>query len=266
MKGASLGPRQLALALGVSAGARVPPTAQVSTPRSWSTRGPQGPEAFLPEVQPSPGARGLATSHRDWAPWAGAGEEGPGQLPFTRIPGRLEPVQPQGPQGGYGLSWGQVCGEMGSGVPCPPCVWVAGSQGARGGGCPLSAAGAGLGAQGTTSAASRGAAPRLSPGPGPAPPEWPVGAGQTGLLPSAVHIDEQDVLVRAVAGPGLLEVADAGAAHSCCGRRPGRSARGASRPPPPRRTPSLLPLRPCEPLTFPPCSRRKRGPEGRRLA
>lgn len=34
------------------------------------------------------------------------------------------------------------------------------------------------------------------------------------LLPSAVQVDKEDVLICAIAGSGLLEVADAGAAHS----------------------------------------------------
>ena len=53
------------------------------------------------------------------------------------------------------------------------------------------------------------------------------GPGHTRLLLSAVQVDKEDVLIRAVAGSGLLEVTDAGAAHSCWGRR-GRRGRAGS--------------------------------------
>lgn len=51
-----------------------------------------------------------------------------------------------------------------------------------------------------------------------------VGLGTPAPL-SAVQVDKEDVLIRAVAGPGLLEVTDTGAAHSCW-RRAGWSAAG----------------------------------------
>lgn len=61
-------------------------------------------------------------------------------------------------------------------------------------------------------------------GPGPGPPErarlgrgGTPGPRHTGLLLSAVQVDQEDVLICAVAGSGLLEVTDAGDAHSCKG-------------------------------------------------
>lgn len=171
-----------------------------------------------------------------WPPAAGTGPPGQGRGGRPRaatafqIPRRLEPAQPRGP--GWLLSphkqtrsvslgagsW--VCGEMGSGVPVGADVLSAAELAPGPGDDVNSQQGCGA------SSEPRAQASRDR-------------AGHSGLPPSAVHVDEKDVLVRAIAGPGLLEVADAGAAHSCCGRRMGRSARGR---------PACCRCGPCEPV------------------
>lgn len=223
------------------------------SPGVHSKEGCRGLRPFCLRSSPPQGPghqpQGLGPPGRGW----GKGATGPGRLPFDQIPGRLELTQPWGPgwlhrrsphkqthsSPGAG-SW--VCGERGS------CAWLAGTRapvGAdeRSGSWPL--------ARRTTSTASRDAAPRLSPRPGPAPLERPPGAGRGGPPLSAVPVDEEDVLVRAVAGPGLLEVADAGAAHSCCGRRAGRSAGGTLAGPHHAGRPLCSRCGPCEPV---PCA------------
>ena len=120
--------------------------------------GPQGPEGFLPEVPLSPGARPPAAG--TGPPGQGRGG-GPRAAAAFQILGRLEPAQPQGPgwlrsphKQPRSVSLGagsRVCGKPGSSVQ-----WGRTSRVQRS--WPQ--------AQGTTSTASRDAAPRPTPGPG----------------------------------------------------------------------------------------------------
>lgn len=202
---------------GVTLGAGSIFGAQAAGPRG--ARGSQGP-AHSPDVPLKEGRRGLRAfclrssppqGPGAWPPAAGTGppRQGRGGRPRAaaafQIPRRLEPAQPRGP--GWLLSphkqtrsvslgaGSRVCGEMGSGVPMGADVLSAAEL--------ASGPGDDVNSQQGCSASSepRAQASRDR-------------AGHSGLPPSAVHVDEKDVLVRAVAGPGLLEVADAGAAHS----------------------------------------------------